>query len=63
MTLREHLEAAEKALILKTLNATEWYRKIVAAKLDISRKSLWEKINKYGLQEFEPVVQTVVRKR
>ena len=63
MTLREHLEAAEKALILKTLNETEWYRKIVAAKLDISRKSLWEKINKYGLQEFEPVVQTVVRKR
>jgi two-component system response regulator AtoC len=46
------MEEYEREHILRTLKLVEGERKKAAQLLDISRKSLWKKMNKYGLSGF-----------
>jgi two-component system response regulator AtoC len=48
-TLKESLAAAEKKAILDALSRHDWTIKAAAETLDISRKSLWQKMKRYGI--------------
>lgn len=50
LTLAEHVAASERYLILETLKANHWRIVETAAQLGISRKNLWEKMKKHGIQ-------------
>lgn len=45
----KNLEENEKELILKTLNKTNWNKSKAAKLLNISRKTLYNKLNKYNI--------------
>ncbi|MGD8835433.1 MAG: sigma-54-dependent Fis family transcriptional regulator [Desulfobacteraceae bacterium] len=47
--LNEMLAKYEKLLILTTLNQNQWHRQKVAAALSIDRKTLFNKMKRYGL--------------
>ena len=49
-SLVEAMEEYEKELILRTIRGTGEKRQRAAKLLGISRKSLWKKLTKYGLQ-------------
>ena len=49
--LRKAMEEYEKELILRTIRGTGEKRQRAAKLLGISRKSLWKKLTKYGLQQ------------
>jgi DNA-binding NtrC family response regulator len=49
-SLTEAMEEYEKELILRTIRGTGEKRQRAAKLLGISRKSLWKKLTKYGLQ-------------
>ncbi|HVZ72489.1 MAG TPA: response regulator [Polyangia bacterium] len=49
-TLAEAMEEYEKEIILKTVRGAGERRQRAAKMLGISRKSLWKKLTKYGLQ-------------
>jgi DNA-binding NtrC family response regulator len=50
-TLKESFVAAEKKAILDALARHDWTMKAAADALDISRKSLWEKMKRYGISK------------
>ncbi len=50
-TLKESFVAAEKKAILNALARHDWTIKATADALDISRKSLWEKMKRYGISK------------
>ena len=51
LTLRNHsLPNAEKALILKVLNETDWNLKLSAELLNIARGTLYSKMEKYEIE-------------
>ena len=50
-TLKESFVAAEKKAILDALSRHDWVIKATADALDISRKSLWEKMKRYGISK------------
>ncbi len=50
-TLKESFVAAEKKAILGALARHDWAIKATADALDISRKSLWEKMKRYGISK------------
>ena len=50
-TLKESFVAAEKKAILDALARYDWAMKATADALDISRKSLWEKMKRYGISK------------
>jgi DNA-binding NtrC family response regulator len=49
-SLAESMEEYERELILRTIRGTGEKRQRAAELLGISRKSLWKKLTKYGLQ-------------
>ena len=49
MTLREHIESAEKSYILETLRKNEFDKRKTAGSLDIDLATLYRKLEKYGL--------------
>jgi DNA-binding NtrC family response regulator len=44
-------EQTERRIILETLKATNWNRTEAAEKLKISRKTLFNKMQQYGIAE------------
>lgn len=50
-TLKESLEAAEKIAILEALTLCNWTIGQAAKNLSISRKNLWEKMKRYGIDK------------
>ncbi len=55
LPLKEALEAPERELILRALQALNWNRQETARVLDINRTTLYKKMKKYGLLFDEPV--------
>jgi DNA-binding NtrC family response regulator len=49
LNLSEMLAKYEKLLILTTLNQNQWHRQKVAKALSIDRKTLFNKMKRYGL--------------
>lgn len=49
MTLKEILEATEKEVIKESLVRNEWNQTKAAADLDVSRKTMRNKIREYGI--------------
>ncbi len=41
----------EQEFLVRTLDDTGWCRTDAAERLGISRKNLWEKLKKYGIEE------------
>jgi DNA-binding NtrC family response regulator len=52
-TLAEYLCACERRYIGQALSANDWHIAETAASLGITRKNLWEKMKKLGIQEAE----------
>lgn len=50
-TLKESIVAAERKAILDALRRYDWIITEAAEALDISRKSLWEKMKRYGISK------------
>ncbi len=50
-TLRESIEAAERTAIIDALVRSNWVVHKAAATLEISRKSLWEKMKRYAISK------------
>lgn len=50
-SLTEHLEAAERVFLVATLQAHSGVMTEAAATLGISRKTLWEKMRRYGIEK------------
>jgi PAS domain S-box-containing protein len=50
MPLEQTMEVLEKELIVQALRQNLWRKKEAAARLGINRKTLYEKMRKYGLQ-------------
>ena len=48
--LGQYLQACERRYIVNALNSHDWHMCNTAAALGISRKNLWEKIKKLGIQ-------------
>jgi DNA-binding NtrC family response regulator len=57
-TLAEAMEEYEKEIIMKTVRGAGERRQRAAKLLGISRKSLWKKLTKYGLQARRHQTQT-----
>ena len=53
VTLKDSVAAAERQAIQQALHRNEWVMGKAAADLDISRKSLWEKIKRYGIEKWK----------
>jgi DNA-binding NtrC family response regulator len=51
MSLNDHLEATERAFLVATLQAHGGVMTGAAATLGISRKTLWEKMRRYGIEK------------
>jgi DNA-binding NtrC family response regulator len=49
--VRAVVEQTERRMILETLRATGWNRTLAAQRLRVSRKTLFNKIQQYGIQE------------
>ena len=49
MTLGAFVEQAERAFILETLRAHDWRKAESAEHLGISRKALWQRCRKLGI--------------
>lgn len=52
-SLRQALEAPERAVIEAALNSNGWNRQKTAAVLDINRTTLYKKMKRYGLDKIE----------
>jgi two-component system response regulator AtoC len=50
-TLRESVESTERQAILQALILSEWSIGRAAGSLNISRKNLWEKMKRYGIEK------------
>jgi DNA-binding NtrC family response regulator len=53
LNLREHIEHYERRLILEALRQTGGNRSLAAQRLGISRVTLHDKLNKYGIKRGE----------
>lgn len=53
VSLSEHLNSCERAYILQALDCENWCIGSTAARLQISRKSLWERMRKHGIDKSE----------
>ena len=53
ITLKESVEAAERKALVNALVHSDWVVNKAAAALAISRKSLWEKVKRYGISKIE----------
>ena len=51
VTLHAHMGFVEKDYILQALQLYEWQIAETAYALKISRKTLWEKMRRYGIQK------------
>jgi len=49
--LRRYLETCESQMIRETLKIHRWKIRETAESLGISRKNLWEKMKRHGIQE------------
>jgi DNA-binding NtrC family response regulator len=49
--LKDAIERYERTLLVETLQLHEWRIAESAKSLGISRKSLWEKMRRYGIEE------------
>ena len=47
--LRDHLNECERDFIVRSLDASHWHIQCCADALGISRKNLWEKMRKLGI--------------
>ena len=50
-TLKQSIESAERAAILKALSDSNWVINRAADSLGISRKTLWEKMKRYDIEK------------
>jgi DNA-binding NtrC family response regulator len=62
-TLKEHLRRHEKLIILQTLRANGFSRKMTAGALGITPQSLWLRINRLGITSEEAPVTRAGRRR